>query len=350
MRFFTQSNRTVKHLTSQLNDISEEVPWKMNIVVREWNEIKPEYEFRAFVYKRKLTAITHYYKFCYISDLQDNKEEYLSLMQNYYNRIQSLLPDNCVLDFCIFPDRKQVCIVELNPWSIHASSAKFSWEEDIKILTGEEEFEFRISEKPFPNIFSLISSTMGILWQTVRPLRYEEGEQLPRDVERTFYTFKWNNYKSLPFFKYSQGYPVISSEINWEFFEKTAIFVPTRDGLARCYWENSVQFYRALNMDVSSYVNSESVRPPQLITTFCLTLLIECAIIGSKGKKIPQQISTLFPLAQAAYLWLFDVFKVFNQPLGLKDKSSEINIYASNSLITLSIWNVLKKRNKSVHS
>lgn len=344
MSFFTRSNRTVKHLQSQLQDISEDIPWKMNIVVREWNEISPEYEFRGFVYNKKLTAITHYYKFCYVRDILEQKAKYLTIMQNYYEKISPLLPDNCVLDFCIFPKTETVCVVELNPWSVHASSAKFNWDEDMKILTGESEFEFRISEKPFPNIFDLVSSTLGIFWQIARPLRLEEGEQLPRDEERIIYSFKWNNYKTLPFYKITQGY-TLKSNINWELILDQAVIVISRDKMERCFWENTSQFYKALDMKVNSFVNLEQRFPPQLITTFFLVIVMEVCVIQHKGKKLPQGVVDLAAHFQKGYLWLFDVFQVFNQPAAIKDKNSEISIYASNSCLTLTKWKVLEPKN-----
>ena len=164
MNFFCMSKRTAGHLSNQLELVSEEVPWKMNIVVREWNEISPEYEFRAFVYQKQLTGITHYYKFCYVKDIDTRKPLYQKLMESYYLKVAHLLPDNCVLDFCINPQTEKVRIVELNPWSIHASSALFNWETDIDVLEGKAPFEFRISENPHGNIMERIGSNIRVLW------------------------------------------------------------------------------------------------------------------------------------------------------------------------------------------
>lgn len=54
------------HLKERMSHITDPKQWNMNIVVREWNQISPEYEFRAFVYKKRMTALTHYYKFLYV--------------------------------------------------------------------------------------------------------------------------------------------------------------------------------------------------------------------------------------------------------------------------------------------
>ena len=56
-----------RHLTHRLSEVSKAPDaFAMNIVVRDWNEIEPELEFRAFVHKGKFTALTHYYKALYV--------------------------------------------------------------------------------------------------------------------------------------------------------------------------------------------------------------------------------------------------------------------------------------------
>lgn len=37
----------------------------MKMIVRQWVDIRPEWEFRCFVYGGKMTAITQYYYFAY---------------------------------------------------------------------------------------------------------------------------------------------------------------------------------------------------------------------------------------------------------------------------------------------
>jgi len=345
MTFFTKSNRSVKHFQSQLKQISDETPWKMNIVVREWNEIAPEYEFRAFVYQKRMTAITHYYKFCYVRDVALQKEMYCGLMQDYYNNIADTLPDNCVLDFCILPDTKEVRVVELNPWSVHASSALFDWDKDKAVLTGDAPFEFRISDKPHADLMERISSTLAILWQTVRPLRYEEGEQIPRTEERIVYSFKWSSYKTLPFYKFSSGFVLNpASTIDWDYFLREVIPVHPRDGLERTYWENSSRFFQAIGMNIKSFQNFEKDRSPHWITTLDFIIVVECAVISHKGKRLPDYLNALLPVVLSAYQWIFDVFQHFNQPQAIKDKNSSINVAALNACQILRQWEVLASK------
>jgi len=70
---FKKSSRVLGHLKSRLQS-TESNQWNMNIVVRQWNELKPHFEFRGFVFNNQLNAITHYYKFLYVEEVVSSKK------------------------------------------------------------------------------------------------------------------------------------------------------------------------------------------------------------------------------------------------------------------------------------
>jgi len=69
--FLANSERTYQDLFRRLIQGSEK--WIMKIIIREWTPILPEYEFRGFVHKRKFTALSQYYKACYVPGMYEKK-------------------------------------------------------------------------------------------------------------------------------------------------------------------------------------------------------------------------------------------------------------------------------------
>ena len=340
MNFFLNSNRTAKHLSNQLEQITDEFPWKMNIVVREWNEILPEYEFRAFVHEKKLTAITHYYKFCYVADIDTRKPLYKKLMEQYYEQISDNLPDSCVIDFCINPESQVVKVVELNPWSINASASLFNWDLDRDVLEGNAPFEFRISEYPYGDIMDKVSGNIRILWTLSRPLRREEGEDLPPGEEREIYSFKWKDYKKLPFYKITRN-TMLSKDVNWNYLLDNIVIVPGKDNIPRCFWPDTPRVFSALGINLKSLSSSEMSKTPDWISTMQVLLVLEIALIANKGTTPSEDIGKLMEHAKSAYQWLFDVFTVTKQKEVINNMNSNLVISAENTLKTLIEWGLL---------
>ena len=52
----------------RLLNTPDDEEFNMDIVVREWVDILPEYEFRGFVYQRKLNAVTQVVFFLYLME------------------------------------------------------------------------------------------------------------------------------------------------------------------------------------------------------------------------------------------------------------------------------------------
>jgi hypothetical protein len=126
----------------------------LNLIIRQFiiDRRHLKSEFRAFIFKRQLTAITQYNEYIVDKTLIKNKDLILKSIQDFF-RTEHLLEqipyENCVLDLILIENELnnyQVYICEINPLAEFAGTGLFSWLNDRHILLGEQEFEFRITE------------------------------------------------------------------------------------------------------------------------------------------------------------------------------------------------------------
>lgn len=127
----------------------------LNIIIRQYlvDENRCRSEFRAFIYDRKLTALTQYNEFVFDRELISKKVMILNSIRDFLdrNQILQMLPyENCVLDLVLVSRPSDmsylVYICEINPLAEFAGTGLFSWLEDREILIGRRPFEFRIRE------------------------------------------------------------------------------------------------------------------------------------------------------------------------------------------------------------
>eukprot|EP01126_Amoeba_proteus_P006191 TRINITY_DN12150_c0_g1_i1.p1 TRINITY_DN12150_c0_g1~~TRINITY_DN12150_c0_g1_i1.p1 ORF type:complete len:341 (+),score=75.12 TRINITY_DN12150_c0_g1_i1:453-1475(+) len=166
MKLFLNSNRVHEDLrgmcsTTCLKDDSQTLT---HIVVRKWEEILPEFEFRCFVYNHSITAITQYYKSTFVPQMVEMKEEIQEMIHEFFSvQIKNRIPvENYVLDLAVIPASKQIWVVEINNPPPVAGQALFDWknEEDRNILEGRSPFELRVLLSPTD---SPLSEVQGFL-------------------------------------------------------------------------------------------------------------------------------------------------------------------------------------------
>ena len=66
--------------------------WTQHIVLRKWISIPPQFELRAFVFDRKLTALSQYYDNAYFTELVEHKERMLEVVQQCFEAIKDKCP------------------------------------------------------------------------------------------------------------------------------------------------------------------------------------------------------------------------------------------------------------------
>jgi hypothetical protein len=110
-------------------------------------------EFRAFIFHRKLTAVTQYNEHIVDKYLLKNKDCILESIKEFFqkeNLLEQIPYENSVLDLIFIGNQIYIC--EINPLAEFAGTGLFSWLKDRDILLGRQTFEFRIRENEDKNI------------------------------------------------------------------------------------------------------------------------------------------------------------------------------------------------------
>jgi hypothetical protein len=99
--------------------------WKQNICIRQWRPIEVDMEFRCFVSKGRLTAISQYHHLCFFQRLVDMRDHVLKLISTFFNdhlkaalspKFQDYIIDMGVLMRNGSFDDGEVLVIELNPF------------------------------------------------------------------------------------------------------------------------------------------------------------------------------------------------------------------------------------------
>jgi hypothetical protein len=159
LEFLIKSERVYTDLDRWLAYPDKLAP--INLIFREYDDnIMSHMEFRGFVYKKKLTAVSQYYDTVYFDFLVKNRDQIQQRIQHYFETTicPLIAMENYVIDFVVYDDlsndQNKVIVIELNPWAKTTGASMFSWYEhsDVKILNGEAPFELRVRTEPIPNV------------------------------------------------------------------------------------------------------------------------------------------------------------------------------------------------------
>jgi len=118
---------------------------EMSIVVLPWRELPDDCEYRCFVHRGRLTALSQYnpylsWKKCSLKPLELAEtvgKAAIELVEQLAGVIEQLAVQSVVLDLAWV--NEELHIIELNPFgdALTSGSALFSWSEDRAILYGE---------------------------------------------------------------------------------------------------------------------------------------------------------------------------------------------------------------------
>lgn len=149
---------------------------------REFVIIPTEGEFRGFVHKGELNAVSQYFADSYFPSLASNKDQILARIKSYYEEFKKVaLPklkfDSFSIDFAV--TKSEVKVVELNPFSRTTGSCLFDWSKDKEIIENGP-LEIRVVEKPLASAEAVISPWSHLiseaLDQAQLPLTNAKGE------------------------------------------------------------------------------------------------------------------------------------------------------------------------------
>eukprot|EP01091_Cochliopodium_minus_P011361 TRINITY_DN3192_c1_g1_i2.p1 TRINITY_DN3192_c1_g1~~TRINITY_DN3192_c1_g1_i2.p1 ORF type:complete len:208 (-),score=57.38 TRINITY_DN3192_c1_g1_i2:19-642(-) len=185
--FMMQSARESLTLFSQSSRIRADIEdakkynFKVCVVIREWSLMKAEMEFRCFVFKRKLNAISQYCYYQHFPNLLKRKKEVQFCIQNLFEEaIQKFPFDNAIVDIFVDDSKENLRaeIIEINPWFNDTSGCLFEWSNhnDNKIIK-EGPFEFRTISSPLQSPYDCL------------PREWKEWFQKQRDERKTCILF-----------------------------------------------------------------------------------------------------------------------------------------------------------------
>jgi len=120
------------------------------LVIRAWSDIPLEYEFRGFVCKKQLNALSQYFHYLHLPKLVEEKEQIQSRIVEYWETIKDLINhESYVIDFGILVDGS-IKIIEINPFHYGTVAPFFGWKKGSEgrniVLNGP--FTFRIRTEP----------------------------------------------------------------------------------------------------------------------------------------------------------------------------------------------------------
>eukprot|EP00475_Leptophrys_vorax_P027007 TRINITY_DN38455_c1_g1_i3.p1 TRINITY_DN38455_c1_g1~~TRINITY_DN38455_c1_g1_i3.p1 ORF type:complete len:142 (-),score=27.28 TRINITY_DN38455_c1_g1_i3:98-523(-) len=113
-------------------------------------------EFRTFISKRRMTAVSQYFYHVFYESVYKNQDEILAKLQAFWKeQVDPVLASNnflesYVVDFGILEDGT-VIVIEINPFLSTTDAAMFSWEIDEAVLiNGRDDghTDFRVRDKP----------------------------------------------------------------------------------------------------------------------------------------------------------------------------------------------------------
>jgi hypothetical protein len=150
VKYFTNSEDIIQHLSSVKLFIEQE--YKRDkptyLILSKWNDsIDLKYEFRLFIFNKKITGISQQSKKLF-NFTQDELNQIEQILNKFVESklINFLSYDTCILDTYVDMDNSLLNIIEINPFGAHcgAGSSLFQWDKDYEILHGDsDKIEFR---------------------------------------------------------------------------------------------------------------------------------------------------------------------------------------------------------------
>ena len=160
MDLLLNSTRVEEDLDAFIEDKEEK---NISILIREYLDFPIVYEFRAFVYQDKLTAISQAFHTLFFPELQDvhTQQSIVAQIEHMFvNHLQNNMRERSVGNYVIDMARTksgQWVIIELNPFRLYKGQGTdgmlFDWEKDEAILKDVDphhEVVLRVQTKEIP--------------------------------------------------------------------------------------------------------------------------------------------------------------------------------------------------------
>ncbi|EXJ87601.1 cell division cycle protein 123 [Capronia epimyces CBS 606.96] len=136
-----------------------EIPY--HLVLRKSFNLNPSLEFRCFVRKRKLIAISQR-EMNYFEFLFELRQSFKAKIQDFLERLSDFPDANFVFDVYIPPPHDRVWLIDINPWAPRTDPLLFSWLEILQIPEPEKDTifdpEFRLVQRDDPEAYQFATT------------------------------------------------------------------------------------------------------------------------------------------------------------------------------------------------
>ncbi|KAJ7624840.1 hypothetical protein FB45DRAFT_87601 [Roridomyces roridus] len=126
--------------------------WQQNIILREWQPVPIDMEFRTFISKTRMTAISQYaYQLCSprLTTAEKLDPAIAAIRTLYEDRLRPILSASpafadCVIEFGVIPPESEggewrAIVIEINPFEETTDGGLFSWTRERQLIEGTEE-------------------------------------------------------------------------------------------------------------------------------------------------------------------------------------------------------------------
>ncbi|KAJ7121467.1 hypothetical protein C8R44DRAFT_786307 [Mycena epipterygia] len=163
--------------------------WQQNVILRKWEPVPIDMEFRTFVSRGRMTAISQYAYQLFSPRLNDGVQLNLAIsaIRTVYDALWPILAaqgfDACVLDFGVVPPAEggqwRAILIEINPFEETTDGALFSWTRERDFIEGKVEgVEYpvvRITERKRTGALAMIPRGWKDVIETVERRLSKDG-------------------------------------------------------------------------------------------------------------------------------------------------------------------------------
>lgn len=164
------------------------------LCLRAWDQsVTMDFEFRVFVYRDKITAISQYDHYAYYPHLESIKQKIEASVRSLWKKVHKALKiSSYVLDVA-YDESSGACImIELSPFLPCTGPALFSWsnETDMQILEGKLPFEFKLKKESdlHPQLCDLLDINWDERWK--REINHTKFDQVFHEAKVRKFSIK----------------------------------------------------------------------------------------------------------------------------------------------------------------
>lgn len=111
----------------------------LQVMIREWKNIAPWFEVRAFVRQNRLTCMSQYFSMCHFAWIsaemwQQVQQSISNYFDNHICALLSVMYDHYVIDFGLDESTQHVHVIEINPFGSMSGAALFDWKKDATVM------------------------------------------------------------------------------------------------------------------------------------------------------------------------------------------------------------------------